>query len=278
MKRRFGFHGSTAGALENAAQEVAEAGGNTLQIFSASPRMWRGSIPPAANITAMKKAREKHDLMPLVIHGNYLINLASRDEAIRHNSIHAFRAEIARAMLIGAEYLVFHPGSYKNQSVEDAIVAVKEGMREAAHGLSSPSLTLLIENTAGQGAALGSKLEELAGIRRGVDAGFAVGYCLDTCHSFAAGYDLCTPGFITEVDQVLGWENVPVIHTNDSKGARGSHLDRHAHIGHGEIGEAGFAFLLHEPTLLDKAFILETPDDEIRSHQGNLEKLKQLAI
>lgn len=277
MKRRLGFHASTAGALENAAQEVADAGGNTLQIFSASPRMWRGAVPAAANIAAMKRLRAQYDLAPLVIHANYLINLASLDEGIRHNSVHAFRAEIARALLIGAEYLVFHPGSYKNQSVEDALTAVQAGMKEAAHGLSSQGLTLLIENTAGQGAALGSKLEELAALRRGLDVGFPVGYCIDTCHSLAAGYDLCTPGFIAEVDSTLGWDLVPVIHTNDSKGARGSHLDRHAHIGLGEIGEAGFAFLLQEPKLRDKAFILETPDDEVRSHQENLEKLKALA-
>ena len=241
--------------------------------------MWRGPVPAAANITALKALREQHDLAPLVIHANYLINLASLDEGIRHNSIHAFRAEIARALLIGAEYLVFHPGSYKNQSVDDAMVAVQNGMREAAQGLAGQGLTLLIENTAGQGSALGSKLEELAELRRiaASDVGFAIGYCIDTCHSLAAGYNLCTPGFIAEVDEVLGWRHVPVIHTNDSKGARGSHLDRHAHIGHGEIGEAGFRFLLHEPKLREKAFILETPDDEVCSHQGNLDKLKELA-
>lgn len=273
---RFGLHTSTAGALDNAAREALDVGADTFQIFTSSPRMWRGSIPDAAGVAALKRLRAEHDLQPLVIHGNYLINLASRDAEIRHKSVHAFRAEVARGLMIGAEYLVFHPGSYKDQSIDEALAAVRDGLVEATKGLAG-SLRLLIENTAGQGAALGSKLEELAALRAMTACPFQIGYCLDTCHSFAAGYDLASADFVREVESVLGWANVPVIHCNDSKGARGSRLDRHAHIGRGEIGVAGFAAFLQRPELRAKALILETPSDEECDDRGNLAALRRLA-
>jgi deoxyribonuclease IV len=149
-------------------------------------------------------------------------------------------------------------------------------MEEAARGLRGP-LTLLIENTAGQGAALGSRLEELAALRAEVKCDFAVGYCLDTCHSFAAGYDLGSAAFVAHVENVLGWANVPVIHANDSKGARGSRLDRHAHIGRGAIGREAFGVFLRRRELAEKAFILETPSDEECDDRGNLAALRELA-
>jgi len=276
VKQRFGLHTSTAGALDNAAREALDVGADTFQIFTSSPRMWRGTMPDATSITALRQLRHQHDLAPLVIHGNYLINLASRDAEIRHKSIHAFRAEVARALLIGADYLVFHPGSYKNQSIDEALEAVRDGLQEATRGLAGP-VRLLIENTAGQGAALGSRLEELAHLRAETSCAFEIGYCLDTCHSFAAGYDLASPGFIEFVEQTLGWPNIPVIHANDSKGARGSRLDRHTHIGRGEIGEETFAAFLRRPELAAKAFILETPSDDDYDDRGNLATLRRLS-
>jgi hypothetical protein len=189
---RFGLHTSTAGALENAAIEAAEAGATAFQIFSSSPRMWRGSIPGQAEIKALQDRRKKHDLAPLAIHGNYLINLASADAEIRRKSIQAFRAEIARALLIGADYLVFHPGSFKDWTPEQALVAAGNGMAEAAHGLSGP-LMLLIENTAGQGSSLGSKLEELAELRPGTI--FRAGLSSTRWKQRSAGSEFrsCTP-------------------------------------------------------------------------------------
>jgi deoxyribonuclease IV len=273
---RFGLHTSTAGGLDNAAREALEVGADTFQIFSSSPRMWRGAMPDAAGVSALKRLRAEHDLQPLAIHGNYLINLASRDAEIRHKSIHAFRAEVARALLIGADYLVFHPGSYKEQSIASALEAVRDGLLEATRGLGG-LLRLLIENTAGQGAALGSKLEELAWLRTMTACSFEIGYCLDTCHSFAAGYDLASAEFVDEVESVLGWANVPVIHCNDSKGGRGSRLDRHMHIGRGEIGEEDFAAFLQRPELQGKALILETPSDDDCDDRGNLAALRRLA-
>src|ERR1700722_6314365 len=146
---RIGLHTSIAQSLEGAALRAAELGGNTFQIFSASPRQWKASSPSAASIALFNKARDKYDLTPLVIHDNYLINLASVHEATRALSIQAFRGELERAIAIGAEYLVAHPGNYKGQTVEQGILNVLQGIATAAQGLAFGKLMLLIENTAG---------------------------------------------------------------------------------------------------------------------------------
>jgi deoxyribonuclease IV len=140
---RVGLHTSIAGALEGAALEAARLGANTFQIFSSSPRMWKASVPSKPAIALLNKAREQHDLYPLVIHDNYLINLASADEVIRKKSIDAFRGELERAIAIGAEYLVAHPGNYKGQTIEQGIYKVIEGVAEAAQGLEFGKLMLL---------------------------------------------------------------------------------------------------------------------------------------
>src|SRR5215475_12395271 len=149
---RLGHHMSIAKSLENAAIKANEIGANTLQIFSASPRQWKASMPSAPAIALLNRAREKYDLTPLVIHDNYLINLASADEGVRKLSIAAFRGELERAIAIGAEYLVAHPGNYKGQTVEEGILAFLEGVGEAAAGLKFGKLMLLAECTVGAGA------------------------------------------------------------------------------------------------------------------------------
>ncbi|HUA19029.1 MAG TPA: TIM barrel protein, partial [Bryobacteraceae bacterium] len=163
---RLGLHTSIAKSLEDAALKAANVGANTFQIFSASPRMWRASPPAPSEVKLLNRARERHDLCPLVIHDNYLINLASCSEPLRLKSVAAFRGEIERALAIGAEYLVAHPGNCKGHSVEQGIYAVIRSLAEAAQGLDTGKLTVLLENTAGSGAALGSRLEELAIMRQ----------------------------------------------------------------------------------------------------------------
>ena len=279
---RIGIHTSTSGALENAAKKAIELGANTFQIFSASPRMWRASPPDPSAVERMAELREKHDLAPLVIHDSYLINLASTDPLIRGKSIDAYRGEVERALAIGAEYLVAHPGSYKGQTVEEGVAAFVAGLAEALHGLRSKNLTLLLENTAGSGAAIGSQFEELAAIRRQAQAkvDFEIGYCIDTCHAFAAGYDVSTRAglqhTVAEIERVLTLECVPVIHTNDSKTPFGSRVDRHANIGEGQIGLEGFRRILGQPKLSKCAFILETPIDNEGDDLRNVETLKKL--
>ncbi len=283
MVRRFGLHTSIAGSLENAALEAVRVGANTFQIFSASPRMWRAKAPDPLEVRRFKALREKHDLRPLVIHDNYLINLASCDEELRAKSMQAFRGELERALIIGAEYVVAHPGNCKGYSLDEGIIALVRSLVEAAHGLDTTGLTVLLENMAGAGSTLGSRFEELAEVRRYAAefSDLAIGFCVDTCHTLSAGFNIATADglrtTVAEIDRVLGLDNVPVIHSNDSKMPLGSHLDRHQNIGQGYIGEDGFRRILKHPKLRAKAFILETPVDEPGDDVRNLEALKRLA-
>jgi deoxyribonuclease-4 len=231
----------------------------------------------------MRRLQEQHDIYPLVVHDSYLINLGTTHPVIRTQSIAAFRGELERAIAIGADYLVMHPGNYKGQSLEEGLMAVIEGVAESARGLRSDSLVILLENTVGAGAQLGSKFEELRVIREftaeRIELG--IGYCLDTCHCFASGwYDVSTEEGLRDTVKtahtILGLQNVRVIHCNDSKGTRGSHLDRHHHIGQGYIGIDGFRRILNHPKLRNKAFILETPVDEPGDDRRNLETLRSL--
>jgi deoxyribonuclease-4 len=279
---RIGIHTSIAGSLEKAALKAAELGANTFQIFSASPRMWRASMPARDEIAALRRARERLDLRPLVIHVNYLINLASLDPVIREMSIAAFRGELERADAIGAEYLVTHPGSYKGQPLEQAIAAFALGLAEAAEGCAR-QVNVLLENTAGSGFHLGGRLEELRMIRdlAARETDLAVGYCLDTCHLLASGFDVASEAglkkTVAEVERLLGLENVRVVHANDSKMPLGSHTDRHANIGEGHIGAEGFRRILTHAKLRTKPFILETPNENDGDDRRNVETLKILA-
>lgn len=279
---RIGLHTSIAGGLERSAIKAGEMGANTLQIFSSSPRQWKASVPSAPAIELLNAFRKKYDLTPLVIHDNYLINLASANEGIRKQSIEAFRGELVRAITIGAEYLVAHPGNYKGQTIEQGIFHFLQGVGAAAEGLKFDKLMLLVECTAGAGAQIGGRFEELHAIREYAAqmTHLPVGFCLDTCHLLVSGYNISTEdGFkktIAEADRILGLDHVRVIHTNDSKAPLGSHVDRHEHIGQGYIGLDGFRRILTHPKLRNKAFILETPVDQEGDDQRNLDTLKSL--
>ena len=281
---RLGIHTSTAGALENAALHAAELGANTFQIFSASPRMWRARAPDPGQVKLLKAARRRFDLNPLVIHVSYLVNLASADPVIRAKSIAAFRGELERAAAIGAEYLVLHPGSYRGRSVEEGVADFVAALRDAAAGFHSRGLTVLLENTAGAGSHLGSRFEELASIRgrAGAVTHLPIGYCLDTCHLLAAGFDITTPaglrGTVRSAERLLGLANVRVFHVNDSKTPLGSHVDRHANIGEGHIPLDAFRRILKHPKLRGKPFILETPIDQPGDDRRNLDALKRLVL
>jgi len=280
---RIGLHTSIAGSLERSALAAAKLGANTFQIFSSSPRQWKASVPSLTAIRLLNQAREKHDLTPLAIHDNYLINLASAHPATRARSVAAFRGELERAIAISAEYLIAHPGNYKGQTVEQGILSVLDGVAEAARGLEFGKLMLLFENTAGTGAQLGSRFEELHVLREyaGKMTDLPVGFCLDTCHLLTAGFDVATREGLNktlqEADRLLGMDYVRVIHANDSKAPLGSHVDRHENIGEGYIGMEGFRGILAHPGLRNKAFILETPVEHEGDDRKNLETLKSLA-
>jgi len=240
--------------------------------------MWRASPPKSDECVNLRKAREKFDLYPLAIHVSYLINLATADPVIREKSIAGFRGELERALAIGAEYLVIHPGSYKGQTLEEGMAAFVLGLVESAKGLSTKGLTVLLENTVGCGAQIGSKFEELRTIHDASD--IETGFCLDTCHLLAAGLDVATAAglkkTVAQAERVLGLQNVKVIHANDSKGALGSRMDRHMNIGEGQIGEEGFRGILNHPKLKKIPFILETPADGPDDERRNVDALKKL--
>ncbi len=265
---RLGLHTSTSKSFEDSALLAHAAGGNTFQIFSASPRQWRAGVPDPAAVKRLQTARDRLDLTPLVIHTNYLVNLATLDPEIREKSVKSFRGELDRAALLGAEYLVLHPGNFKGQTLEEGLAAFVLGLAEAASGFSAPHLTVLLENTVGSGNQIGRRFEELRFIRdlAARETDLPIGYCLDTCHLLASGYDVATEAGLSKTiaaaEQTLGLELVKVIHANDSKGALDSHLDRHANIGAGHIGEEGFRRILTHPAFREKPFILETPDDD----------------
>ncbi|MFZ0592679.1 MAG: deoxyribonuclease IV [Bryobacteraceae bacterium] len=286
---RIGIHTSISGSLERSALKAHELGANTFQIFSASPRMWRAKPPDPVEIRLLKQARERYDLKPLVVHDNYLINLASADATIRQKSIDAFTGELERAILIGAEYVVAHPGNCKDLTREQGMLNVAEGLALAWRALGEKlkkdsRIKILLENTVGAGNQLGGELRELATLREltGPYLGVAIGFCLDTCHLYVYGRDISTAAgleaAIHEVDELLELKNVPVMHANDAKMRLGSHVDRHAHIGDGYIGREGFRRIVNHPQLREKAFILETPVDEPGDDLRNVTALKELVL
>lgn len=270
---RIGIHTSIAGSLAGAAEKAAALGCNTFQIFSSSPRMWRGSKLDPEEVRRFRRAREKLRLHPLVIHDNYLINLLAADPVVRARSIAAFRAELERATAFGADFLVMHPGSCRGQSAARAIGTFARSLSAAARGLRFNGLKLLLENTAGGGSTLGREPAELLELRRRAAArtDLPIGFCLDTAHCFEAGLDfLAVLGAFDPGD-------VCVIHCNDSRSPFGSRLDRHEHIGKGGIGRDGFRHILRNPLLRTKALILETPVEQPGDDRRNLRALKALA-
>jgi deoxyribonuclease-4 len=278
---RVGVHTSIAGALENAAHHAHEIGCDTFQMFSANPRGWSAAEPTPQACEAFRAARADHGLAPVVIHDNYLINLASADPILRERSIAAFRGELGRALALGAEFLVTHPGSAKGGNATHAIATCIESLRRAAAGMKLDGLAVLIENTAGQGSVIGRSFAEVAEIMAGAGRDLPVGACIDTAHSFEAGYPVHTEAgleaVIKELDATIGVKNVRVIHANDSKTAFGSHADRHEHIGKGEIGAAAFGRIVRHPQLTHIPFICETPVDRPGDDRRNLRMMRKLA-
>ena len=278
---RVGVHTSIAGGVEHAALRAREMGCDTFQMFSANPRGWK-----AAELTRRGRARFREacaagKLAPVVIHDNYLINLATVDPILREKSINAFRGELERALGLGADYLVTHPGSARGQSASDGIAAFIQALRQAAKGLRLDGLTVLIENTAGQGAALGRTFEEVAEIIAGAGRDLPVGACIDTAHTFQAGYPLHTPEGLAktlkQLDTTVGIGNVRIIHANDSKTEFASHADRHEHIGKGRIGREAFGRIVRHPKLRAIPFICETPIDRPGDDKRNLRMMRRLA-
>lgn len=280
--RRIGIHTSTSGGVETAAERAYRLGCSAFQIFSSSPRQWQPWPLSDAQCAEMRRLRAQHDLAPLVIHCNYLINLAGGNPGFYEKSVRAFRGEVERALALGAEFLVLHPGSFRGSSREEGLERLAQGVARAVDGLDPAGLTLLIENTAGAEHSLGSSFEHVAEVVERLRSVLPVAACLDTCHTHAAGYDIVTREGLEQTlrlaEATLGLKNVAVWHCNDAKAERGSRLDRHQHIGEGMIGAAPFRRLLNDPRLAHAAFIAETPIDQPGDDRRNVEMLKSLLL
>ena len=241
--------------------------------------MWRARDFAAEELSAFQRLRSSYDLSPLVIHTNYLVNLASPDPLLRKRSLDAFVGEIRRATALGAEYLVLHPGSFRDSSREEGIRTLTASLRQAIRKAPTAGTTILVENMCGQGNVLGGTFEELRDILARLD-GQPVACCVDTAHCFAAGMNIATPqglaAMLDSLDRTVGLRNVPVIHANDSRSALGSHRDRHEHIGKGGIGLAGFRRIVNHPALREKVFILETPIEAEGDDRRNLRALRSV--
>jgi len=280
--RRIGIHTSSAGGVQNAAERAYRLGCNTLQIFSSSPRQWKASKPNLSQCDEMKKLREQYDLNPLVIHTNYLVNLASTTPLFLQKSIEAFRGEVERALLLSANYLVLHPGSFRGADREAGLLQTAAAIAAATKDLNleKGGLTILIENTAGAQYSLGASFEQVAEILDHLRGLVPVGACIDTCHTHVAGYDIVSEKGMQEtlahLDETIGLKNVRVWHSNDAKAARGSKLDRHQQLGKGTIGIEPFRRLLNDPRLVHAAFIAETPIYEPGDDMRTVEILKSL--
>ncbi len=288
--RRIGIHTSIAGSYLNALDSAQRLGCNALQIFSSSPRMWQGgpSRIPDADAKAFRAHREELRLGPLVVHANYLINLAAVQPMLRTRSIQAFHDEIVRAVALGADFLVVHPGARGESNLERAVATIIESVKQAARRVPLGGLHILIENTAGMGTALGSRLEQVGEILAGLGS-LPSGACLDTAHLFAAGYDIKSEAGLAStidvIDRTIGLDRVPVFHVNDSKIPLGGRVDRHEHIGAGKIGAEAFRRILTHPSLGSappqgvpgRAFLLETPIDDPGDDRRNVATLWDLA-
>ncbi|MBI4164753.1 MAG: deoxyribonuclease IV, partial [Acidobacteria bacterium] len=219
-------------------------------------------------------------LAPVAIHDNYLINLAASDVVMREKSIAAFRGEIERALALGADFLVTHPGSAKGGTVAEAIKTCAESLKKAASGLRLDGLTILIENTAGQGSVVGRTFEEVAEIIARAQADLPMGACIDTAHCFEAGYPIHTyaglDSTVKYLDSTVGLRRVHVIHANDSKTRYGSQVDRHEHVGKGYIGARAFGRIVRHPKLSSIPFICETPIDRPGDDKRNLRMMRKL--
>ena len=280
--RRIGLHISSSGGVMNAAERAYRLGCNTLQIFSSSPRQWAQYELGEPQCNEMNRLRAKYDLKPLVIHTNYLVNLASSNDLFLSKSMEAFRGEVERALTLCADYLVLHPGSFRGADREQGLLRTSAAIAASTEGLdlAKGGLTILIENTAGAEFSLGSSFEQVAEVIDRLDGIVPVGACIDTCHTHVAGYDIVsTEGLyqtLQHLDHTIGLNRVKVWHCNDAKAARGSKLDRHERIGKGTIGKEPFRILVNDLRLAHAAFISETPVYKPGDDRRNVDTLKSL--
>jgi len=277
-----GAHMSVAGGLHLAFARINKVGGQALQIFTRNQRQWQASPITPEEQRLFKTAWEEWGDWPVAAHNSYLINLASPDKEVRRKSVTALAAELERCAALAIPLLIMHPGSHGGDGVKTGLQRMVENLDQAlARSANAEHVTVLLENTAGQGNALGADFGEIAFIIHHSAYNNRLGVCLDTCHLYAAGYDFRTGKSyrrtMDEFDRLIGMDRLRFFHLNDAIKGLGSRVDRHEHIGQGRIGLAGFRNFLRDPRFRHQPMTLETPKGkDLKEDMVNLQVLREL--
>lgn len=275
-----GAHTSTAGGLHLALLEGQQIGATTVQIFTSNQRQWKGRVLTPEIIQQWQRTLKETGLKKIMSHDSYLINLGSSNVEALEKSRQAFSEEIDRCLQLEIPYLNFHPGAAVGGEMQDCLDRIIESMLLMEHQLTKGHTRLLLENTAGQGTAVGYRFEQLAYILQGVQHKIPAGICIDTCHAFAAGYDMRRPEdwehTLQEFDRIVGLKHLYAFHINDSLKDLGSRVDRHAELGEGKIGWDAFKFLVTDKRTRHLPMYLETPGG-VPCWEKEIAKLKEFA-
>lgn len=274
-----GAHMSISGGVHTAFERGRHVGCTTMQIFSKNNNQWKGKPLIEQDIINYKKEAKEANIRPVVVHSSYLINLCAANKVTLKKSREAFLDELDRCRILGIPYFVFHPGSHVGQGEETGLKIIAESLNMLHEKTKGYRVKSVLEVTAGQGSNLGYSFEQIRAIIDMVENKRRMGVCIDTCHLFAAGYDISTEqGYkktLKEFDDIIGLKRLMVIHLNDSKGALGSRRDRHEHIGKGRIGDTGFSLIMNDKRFRDIPKILETPKGEdMKEDVMNLKRLR----
>jgi len=260
---KFGAHMSIAGGCFRCMEWGQQAGCEVVQLFSKNERQWLGKPLMDDDIARFTDARTRTNVHPIMIHDSYLINLSSPNDELWEKSINAFRDELLRARSLGVPYLNMHPGSHVGSGEQEGLDRMVEALNRLGAEGAYEGVTVLLETTAGQGTNLGAKFEHLSYLIEQANTPDAFGVCIDTCHIFAAGYDIRTPetyaATMADFDRLVGYERIKAFHLNDALQPLGDHKDRHAAIGEGHIGLEGFRSVVNDPRLAHLPMVLETP-------------------
>jgi deoxyribonuclease-4 len=270
-----GAHVSIAGGVDNAVGNQIDVGGNCGQIFTHSPQVWQDPNIESDEAEQFREGTATNLDGPWVIHSSYLVNLCTPKDDLRAKSIDSMQKEVDAAHTLDIEYVNVHLGAHTGAGVDGGLANAASALDE----LDIPEdVTVLIESDAGSGTKLGGDFEHLARVRD--DSAQDLAFCLDTAHMFAAGYDLSTKegvnDTIDEFDSVVGLEHLRCIHLNDSKHACGTNKDEHAHIGHGHIGEEGMRAIINHPSIEDQPLVLETPTENGKGFEWNIDRVREL--
>ncbi len=277
---KLGAHMSVAGGFEKSIDRGLEIGCEAIQIFVKSNRSWKAREFKDQEFETFKKARKahEHEISSAFVHGTYLVNLAAEDKDVLAKSIECFEVEYDLATKFGLDFLVFHPGAPKSMGLAEGIAQIASNLNEIAKKFPKSPVKILLENTAGQGSTVGRKFSEIREIIDKIEEPKRFGLCFDTCHAFAAGYDIRTEKpyekTMAEIDGEIGLENLHAFHVNDSKFELGTNHDRHEHIGDGLIGLEGFRLIVNDDRFKNHPGTIETPDDT--KFAEDLRKLRSL--